>query len=150
MSSRIYDRHVENCAQAGTTREQTDQNFVKKKKKKKKADENSRNQKMEQHHLNEKMKLFTGAILNVAKETIPRGKRRDYIPGWNAQLQEHHSTACRLREKMKFCPTDDNIAASTKPKQNLPDRSSNRHALPGMKKTSSQHVKKYGQVVEAH
>ena len=38
--------------------------------------------------------------------------------------------------RWNFYPTDDNIAAS-KPKQNLPDRSSNRHALPGMKKTSS-------------
>ena len=125
-SSRICDRHVENCAHAGTTKEQT---FVKN------ADDNSRNQKTEQHHLNEKLKLFTGAILSVAKETIPRGRRRDYIPGRNAQLQELHSTASRLR-RWNFCPTDDNTAAS-KPKQNLPDRSSNRHALPGMKKTSS-------------
>ena len=34
-SSRICDRQVENCAQAGTTKQQTGQNFVKKKKKKK-------------------------------------------------------------------------------------------------------------------
>ena len=94
-SSRICDRHVENCAHAGTTKEQT---FVKH------ADDNIRNQKTEQHHLNEKLKLFTGAILSVAKETIPRGRRRDYIPGRNAQLQELHSTASRLREKMEFLP----------------------------------------------
>ena len=71
---------------------------------------------MEQHHLNEKVKLFTEAILSVAKETIPRGRRRDYIPGWKAQLQELHSTASRLREKMESCPTDDNIAAYNKAK----------------------------------
>ena len=83
---------------------------------KKKADENSRNQKMEQNHLHEKVKLFTGAILSAAKETIPRGRRRDYVPGWNAQLQELHSTASRLREKMEFCPIGDNTAAYNKAK----------------------------------
>ena len=66
---------------------------------------------MEQHHLNEKVKLFTGAIFSAAKETIASETRTDYIPGWKAQLQELHSTASRLREKMEFCPTDDNIAA---------------------------------------
>ena len=49
------------------------------------ADENSRNQK---HHLHEKVNLFTEATLSAAKETISRGRRRGYIPGWNAQLQE--------------------------------------------------------------
>ena len=82
----------------------------------KNADENCRNQKMEQHHLNGKVKQFTGAILSSAKEAIPRGRRRDYIPGWNAQLQELHSTASRLREKMEFCPTDESIAAYNKAK----------------------------------
>ena len=71
---------------------------------------------MEQHHLNGKVKLFTEAILSAAKETIPRGRRRDYIPGWNAQLQELHSTASRLREKMESCPTDENTAAYNKAK----------------------------------
>ena len=71
---------------------------------------------MEQHHLNGKVKLFTGAILSAAKETVPRGRRRDYIPGWNAQLQELHSTASRFREKMESCSTYDNIAAYNKTK----------------------------------
>ena len=82
----------------------------------KKADENCRNQKMEQHHLNGKVKLLTGAILSAAKEAIPRGRRRDYIPGWNAQLQELHSTASRLREKIESYRTDENIAAYNKAK----------------------------------
>ena len=106
----VIKKQVENCAQAGTTKEQTGQNFVKK------TDENCRNQMMEQHHLNGKVKLFTEAILSAAKEAIPRGRRRDYIPGWNAQLQELHSTASRLREKMESCPTDENIAAYNKAK----------------------------------
>ena len=44
----VIKQDVENCAHAGTTKEQTDQNFIKN------ADDNSRNQKTEQHHLNEK------------------------------------------------------------------------------------------------
>ena len=44
---------------------------------------------MEQHHLNGKVKLFTEAILSAAKETIPRGRRRDYIPGWNAGTSQY-------------------------------------------------------------
>ena len=71
---------------------------------------------MEQHHLNGQVKLLTGAILSTAKETILRGRRRDYIPGWNVQLQELHSTASRLREKMELRPTDENIAAYNKAK----------------------------------
>ena len=105
-SSRICDTHVENCAQAGTIREQTDQNFVK-------NEENSRNQK--QHHLSEKVKLFTAAILSATKETITRGRRRDYIPGWNAQLKELTVLPANS-EKMEFCPTDDNITAYDKAK----------------------------------
>ena len=78
------------------------------------------------------MNLFTGAILSAVKETIPRGRKRDYITDWNAQLQELHSTARGPREKMESCPTDDNISVYNKPKQNLLDRSSNRRALIGM------------------
>ena len=82
----------------------------------KKNDENCRNLKMEQHRLNEKVNIFTGAILSSAKETIPRGRRRDYIPGWNAQLQDLHSTVSRLKEKMVSCRTDDNTNAHNKAK----------------------------------
>ena len=42
----------------------------------KKADENSRYQKVEQHHPNEKVKLFTGAILSAAKENSQRKEER--------------------------------------------------------------------------
>ena len=42
----------------------------------KKADENCRNQMMEQHHLNEKVKLFTEAILSAAKKNSQRKEKR--------------------------------------------------------------------------
>ena len=62
------------------------------------------------------MKLLTGAILSAANETIPRGRRRHYIPGRNAQLKELHSTASRLREKKESRPTDESVAAYKKAK----------------------------------
>ena len=108
----------------------------------KKADENCRNQMMEQHHLNEKVKLFTGAILSAAKETIPRGRRRDYIPGWNAQLQELHSTASRLREKMESCPTDENTAAYNKAKAEFTRQKLQQTHADWHEKTSSLNMEK--------
>ena len=108
----------------------------------KKADENSRNQKMGQHHLNGKVKLFTGAILSAAKETIPRGRRRDYIPGWNAQLQELHSTASRLRQKMESCPTDENIAAYNKAKAEFTRQKLQQTCAAWHEKTSSLNMEK--------
>ena len=117
----------------------------------KKADENCRNQKMEQHHLNGKVKLFTGAIFRAAKETVPRGRRRDYIPGWNAQLQELHSTASRLREKMESCLTDENVAAYNKSKAEFTrQKLQQTRAAWHEKNVFPQHGKRYWQVVEAH
>ena len=108
----------------------------------KKADENCRNQMMEQHHLNGKVKLFTEAILSAAKETIPRGRRRDYIPGWNAQLQELHSTASRLREKMESCPTDENTAAYNKAKAEFTRQKLQQTRAAWHEKTSSLNMEK--------
>ena len=69
-----------------------------------------------QQHLNNKVKLFTTAILTAATERIPRGKRRNYIPLWNEQLQELHNAVSKLREKMEHCPTDENTQAHNKAK----------------------------------
>ena len=97
---------------------------------------------MVQHHLNEKVKLFTEAILSAAKETIPRGRRRDYIPGWNAQLQELHSTASRLREKMESCPTDENTAAYNKAKAEFTRQKLQQTRVAWHEKTSSLNMEK--------
>ena len=94
---------------------------------------------------------FTGAILRAAKETIPRGRRRDYFPGWNAQLQELHSTASSLREKMESCPTDDKIAAYNTAKAEYTRQKLQQTRAAWHEKTSSpQHGKRNVQVVEAH
>ena len=90
----------------------------------------------------EKVNLFTGAILSAAKETIPRGRRRDYIPGCNAQLQELHRTASRLREKMEFCPTDDNRPAYNKAKPEFTRQKLQQTRAAWHEKTSSLNMEK--------
>ena len=97
---------------------------------------------IEQHHLNDKVKLFTEAILSAAKEAIPRGRRRDYISGWNAQLQELHSTASRLREKMESCPTDENTAAYNKAKADFTRQKLQQTRAAWHEKTSSLNMEK--------
>ena len=68
------------------------------------------------YYLNNKIKLFTTAIRTAPTETIPRGRRRNYIPLWNEQLQELHNAVSKLREKMEHCPTDKNTQAHNKAK----------------------------------
>ena len=89
------------------------------------------------------MNLLTGAIHSAAKETIPRGRRKDYIPGWTAQLQELHSTASRLREKMESCPTDDNIAAYNKTKAEFTRQKLQQTRAAWHEKTSSLNMEKH-------
>ena len=53
---------------------------------KKLADENSKNINLEQHHLNKLTQLITEAILDAAKKSIPRGRRKQYTSGWNIHV----------------------------------------------------------------
>ena len=48
---------------------------------KKLADENFKNINQEQHHLNKLTQLITEAILDAAKKSIPRDRRKKYTPG---------------------------------------------------------------------
>ena len=79
-----------------------------------KADQYCKDLDLGQEHLNNKVKLFTTAILTAATETIYRDRRRNYIPFWNEQLQELHNAVSKLREKMEHCPTDENTQAHNK------------------------------------
>ena len=81
-----------------------------------KADQYCNDLDLVQQHLNNKVKLFTTAILTAATETIPRGRRRNYILLWNEQLQELHNAVSKLREIMEYCPTDENTQAHNKAK----------------------------------
>lgn len=48
---------------------------------------------------NKSAKAFTAAILRAAKESIPRGARKDYIPNWSEELQKLQEEAIKAREE---------------------------------------------------
>ena len=60
--------------------------------------------------------MFTQAILETAKATIPRGHRRNYIPGWSTNLQHLHDSVCETREEMEQNPTHKLVTAHNKAK----------------------------------
>ena len=80
------------------------------------ADQYCKDLDLGQQHLKNKVKLFTTVIFTAATETIPRGRRRNYIPLWNEQLQELHNAVSKLREKMEQRPTDESTHSHNKAK----------------------------------
>nr|KAG5697688.1 hypothetical protein BaRGS_000573 [Batillaria attramentaria] len=67
--------------------------------------------------LNKNVKLFTTAILQAAKETIPRGKRKDYIPHWSKEVDTLHTKLSKARETMEQNPTPENTQAHNQLKE---------------------------------
>lgn len=45
--------------------------------------------------------MFTEAVLSAAQKSIPRGRRRDYKPFWNPELDNLHKQLSEAREKME-------------------------------------------------
>jgi uncharacterized protein YaaR (DUF327 family) len=64
--------------------------------------------------LNVDVESFTKAVLKAAKDNIPRGKRGDYKPGWNTQLQQLHNIVSEKREALEKDPTNENVTAYNK------------------------------------
>jgi ribonuclease HI len=54
-------------------------------------------------------KTLTNIILEAANKNIPRGRRHNYKPFWNRNLQELHDQASAARSKMETHPTEANI-----------------------------------------
>ncbi|KAK7096645.1 hypothetical protein V1264_003726 [Littorina saxatilis] len=81
-----------------------------------KLDENCRKLDLQDENLNDQAEHFTAAVLKAAKKTIPRGRRRDYKPGWNDHLQQLHDAVCTAREAMEENPTDELVTAHNKAK----------------------------------
>ena len=52
--------------------------------------------------------LFTSAVLSAAKEAIPRGRRKDYLPFWNEELELLHKELSDAREKLETEPSPEN------------------------------------------
>ena len=59
---------------------------------------------------------FSQAILDAAKQSIPRGRRHNYQPFWSKELEELHQRVSLAREEMEDNPTDQNVIAHNKVK----------------------------------
>ena len=65
-------------------------------------------------NMNRDAKEFNTAILQAAKESIPRGYRRNYKPYWNARLEELHCKLNQARDEMDEEPSDENTIEHNK------------------------------------
>ena len=54
--------------------------------------------------LNHNMNKFDNAVIEAAKRSIPRGKRRNYKPYWSDTLENLHNKMCEAREEMEKHP----------------------------------------------
>jgi len=57
---------------------------------------------------NRSAREFTQAILQAAKESIPRGARRDYIPNWSEELRMLNDKVTIAREAVENLPSTEN------------------------------------------
>ena len=53
-------------------------------------------------------KALTIAVLRAAKQSIPRGARKDYTPNWSEELQNLNEEVSKARSKVEEDPTDNN------------------------------------------
>ena len=60
-------------------------------------------------NLNENVRLFTNAVIQTAKISIPRGKRREYKAYWSSNLEKLHKSLGDAREAMEQNPTLENV-----------------------------------------
>ena len=65
--------------------------------------------------MNRKIKDLKRAILKAAKETIPRGARRNYTPYWTEELQQLEDVIEEARENTENNPTVKNNIALKAP-----------------------------------
>ena len=55
-------------------------------------------------------KEWTQGILKAASASIPRGRRRDYKPFWNSDLEKMHNELSDARDEMEEDPSNSNTA----------------------------------------
>ena len=60
------------------------------------------------NRVNQSYSDFSRAILKAAKESIPRGARKDYMPNWSQQLQQLHTDTINARNAVEKSPTIEN------------------------------------------
>ena len=59
---------------------------------------------VEGRNINGVVKDYNAGIIKAAKETIPRGVRKNYTPYWNPTLQKAHDDLTRAREQAESNP----------------------------------------------
>ena len=64
-----------------------------------------------QEHLNKKVRTLNQCILKAARESIPRGARKNYQPYWTEELQQQEDDVADAREKVEEDPTIENNIA---------------------------------------
>lgn len=62
-------------------------------------------------HLNKKVRTLNQHILKAARESIPRGARRNYRPYWTEELQKQEDDVQEAREKVEEDPIIENNIA---------------------------------------
>ena len=61
------------------------------------------------NNINQAVKDFNSAVLQAAKDSIPRGYRKDYKPYWNNKLEELHKNLSTARDEMDKDPQDEKV-----------------------------------------
>jgi ribonuclease HI len=61
--------------------------------------------------INTNVQQFTECILEAAKQSIPRGRRKNYKPYWNQKLQDLHDHLTTTREQLEKTPNTENTTA---------------------------------------
>ncbi|CAG2257388.1 unnamed protein product [Mytilus edulis] len=59
-------------------------------------------------NINNVVKIFNASIVKAAKESIPRGVRKDYNSYWSNEIQETHNALTRAREEAESNPSQEN------------------------------------------
>ena len=72
------------------------------------TNELTKNIEVEDRNVNNVVKEFNVNIIQAAKDSIPRGVRKDYIPYWSDELQKTHDALTRAREEAETHPSREN------------------------------------------
>ena len=72
------------------------------------TDELTKDIRTEGKNTNNVVKIFNASILKAAKESIPRGVRKDYKPYWCDEIKKTHDTLTRAREEAEANPSQEN------------------------------------------
>ena len=82
-------------------------------------------------------------IYETALKTIPRGKRKDYVPYWTAELEILHKHLGEARNKMDLVPNDSSTIAHNKARAEYYKKKNELQRQTWHQKTSQLNLEKY-------